>query len=111
MAMKNKLKTFFTILPFTIVLGCTRVDTSSFDDPNFAQYPDYKNYTGYTVVYGPNTADSGFGTYRGYGGWTSSYYAPGYRDGGFWPRSFYGIAGVGNYAGRATEKESGARSR
>ena len=43
----------------------------------------YANYTGYTVNYGyaGRDDDSGVGTYRGYGGWASSYYAPGYRGG------------------------------
>lgn len=40
-------------------------------------------YPGYTVgyIYGTGNDDIGDGTYVGYGGWASSYYAPGYRNG------------------------------
>lgn len=51
-------------------------------------YTDYNTgYTGYTVNYGYGDGNDymGEGTYVGYGGWASSFYAPGYRY-GYHPR-------------------------
>lgn len=47
-------------------------------------YTDFNTgYTGYTVgySYGTGNDDIGDGTYMGYGGWASSFFAPGYRYG------------------------------
>lgn len=47
-------------------------------------FTDYNTgYTGYTVNYGYGDGNDnmGDGTYVGYGGWASTFYAPGYRYG------------------------------
>ncbi len=57
---------------------------------NAGYYTEYNTgYSGYTVgyTYGAGNDDIGDGTYLGYGGWASSFYAPGYRY-GYWPLAY-----------------------
>lgn len=56
--------------------------------PGPTPYTEYNTgYSGYTVgyMYGAGNDDIGDGTYLGYGGWASSFYSPGYRNG---PRGY-----------------------
>jgi hypothetical protein len=77
------MKQYILVLPIMVLalllVGCT-ITTGS------TGFTDYNTgYTGYTVGYGSygssdEVADRS-GTYVGYGGWASSFYAPGYRYG------------------------------
>lgn len=61
--------------------SCTITTSPSVPATGYTEYNT--GYTGYTVnyAYGAGNDDIGDGTYVGYGGWASSFYAPGYRYG------------------------------
>ena len=74
--MKNKSLIFSLIIPVTMLASCA-VTTAP---PTASPYTDNTGYKGYTVDYGYDNGSDVAGTYRGYGGWASTYYAPGFRD-------------------------------
>ena len=77
--MKPQAKALLILASTALFSSCAVNTTTDFYTPPYAEY---SNYQGYTVVYGYDNGDDAFGhlgSYRGYGGWDSSYYAPGYR--------------------------------
>lgn len=74
---------------FSAVLlsNCTITTAPTVSNAGYTEYNT--GYSGYTVgyMYGAGNDDIGDGTYLGYGGWASSFYAPGYRY-GYWPRGY-----------------------
>ena len=87
----------FSVISSAIALSSCAVSTTT----------NSSDYNGYTVGYnGGNVNDyyGGYNGYAGYGGWSSNYYAPGYRyNSNYWPRgSSYGGMGYyrSGYAGR-----------
>lgn len=69
------MKKLFFSAAFPFLLASCTVTTA----PKNADYTENTTYAGYTVGYGSNFGNAGSGDYRGYGGWTSTYYSPGYR--------------------------------
>lgn len=70
--------------------------------------PDYTRYNaGYNVGYNQGDTLGGYGGYTGYGGWSSSYYTPGYSwpstglVGSYYPSSWSGYGNYGSYYGGA----------
>ena len=78
--MKKLLLALSVIFSVVVLSGCA---TGGPTTPPQGRTIGYSNYPGYTVGYGYSDRDddTGVGTYRGYGGWASSYYDPGYRGG------------------------------
>lgn len=73
------------VLALSVISSVSMISSCTISSGPYNGTTGYANYTGYTVNYGYAGRDdnSGVGTYRGYGGWASSYYAPGYREGTF----------------------------
>ena len=69
-------------LAWSVIVSTSLLSSCTISSGPYNGTTGYANYTGYTVGYGyADRDDDNAGTYRGYGGWASSYYAPGYQSG------------------------------